>query len=151
MKFSLAVILLSASCLMAAPRLTFTKVFAGSTPEYVWLSVDRTGALQYKESPKEDEQPVKAQLPEADVASLFALAEKMGYFKSPLESGLKVANTGKKTFRYEGDSGPATEVSFNYSNDPNAQQLLERFEQVAATERAWADLDRTVHFEKLGV
>ncbi len=36
-----------------------------------------------------------------NVAALFSLAEKLGYFKSALESGLKVANTGKKTFRYE--------------------------------------------------
>jgi len=119
-------------------------------PPYVSIGIDRTGALEYKESPT-DEQPVKAQLAEADVAALFALAEKLGYFKGPLESGLKVANTGKKTFRYEPESGSATEATFNYSTDLAAQQLLDRFEQAAATERAYLELDRTVHFDKLGV
>ncbi len=45
------------------------------------------------------------------------MAEKLDYFKSPLESGLKVANTGKKTFRYENENGSSTEVSFNYSTN----------------------------------
>ena len=35
--------------------------------------------------------------------------------------------------------------------DVTAKQLLDRFEQIAATERAYIDLDRTVHFDKLGV
>jgi hypothetical protein len=129
----------------------FTKSFPGSNPDYVWIGVDKTGGLEYKESQKEDEQPVKAQLPESEVAGLFSLAEKLGYFRSPLESGLKVANTGKKTFRFEPETGAPTEAVFNYSLDVSAQQLLEKFEQIAATERGYLDLDRAVHFDKLGV
>ena len=64
---------------------------------------------------------------------------------------MKVANTGKKTFRYEPETGAPTEAVFNYSLDASAQQLLEKFEQIAATERGYIDLDRTVHFDKLGV
>ncbi len=79
------------------------------------------------------------------------MAEKLDYFKSPLESGLKVANTGKKTFRYENETGGATEVIFNYSTNETAQQLLDHFEQIAATERAYLELDRTVRYDKLGV
>ena len=30
-------------------------------------------------------------------------------------------------------------------------KLLNRFEDIAATERAWIDLDRTVHFDHLGI
>lgn len=152
MTFAILALTLSASSVYASgPRLVFTKSFPGSVPEYVSIMVEKTGGLEYKESLKDDEVPVKAQLPEADVASLFSLAEKLGYFKSPLESGLKVANTGKKTFRYEPESGSPTEAVFNYSLDVNAQQLLERLEQLAATERSYIDLDRTVHFDKLGV
>ena len=147
----LLLLTLAALTASAAPdRVVFTKSFPGSTPPYCAVRVDRTGALQYKESP-DDDQPVEAKLPDADVASLFALAEKLGYFKSPLESGLKVANTGKKTFRYEPESGPPTESVFNFSIIPEAQQLLDRFEQIAATERAWLELNRTIRFDKLGV
>ncbi len=141
----------SFAVLSAAPaRLTFTKSFPGSTPAFVFLQVDRSGALQYKEAP-DDAQPLKAKMKEADVAPLFSLSEKLGYFKEPLESGLKVANTGKKVFRYEPESGAATEATFNYSTNPSAQELLEKFEQIASSERAYIDLDRAIHFDRLGI
>ncbi|MFL6450537.1 MAG: hypothetical protein ACJ746_23080 [Bryobacteraceae bacterium] len=152
MKVALAALLFAAvPCFPAAPRVVFIKSFPGSVPAYVWIAVDKTGSLEYKESEKEDEQPVKAQLPDPDVAGLFSYAEKLAYFKAPIESGLKVANTGKKTFRYEPETGTPTEAVFNYSIDVNAQHLLEKFEQIAASERCYIDLDRTVHFDKLGV
>jgi hypothetical protein len=152
MKILPGALLLSASVLLTAatPKLSFIKSFPGSVPAYCSVDVDKTGALRYQESPADD-QPVKAQLSDSDAASLFALAEKLGFFKSPIESGLKVANTGKKTFRYQNEAGVPTEVVFNYSTDLTAQQLLDRFEQIAATERAFIGLDRTVHFDKLGV
>jgi hypothetical protein len=132
------------------PKLSYTRSFPGSTPEYFCVNVDRTGALEYKESPT-DEQPLKAQLPDADVTVLFDMAEKLNYFKTPIESGLKVANTGKKTFRYEDGNGPGNEVSFNYSLNEIAQQLQDKFEQIGQSERAYIDLDRTVRYDRLGV
>ncbi|MFL6353998.1 MAG: hypothetical protein ACJ74Z_19400 [Bryobacteraceae bacterium] len=146
----LFLLLLSVPLSAGAPKLIFTKSFPGSTPAYCFIRIDRTGALQYKESPADD-QPLTAQLNEGDTDALFSMAHKLDYFKSPLESGLKVANTGKKTFRYENENGSATETSFNYSIDETARQLLERFEQIGATERAYLDLDRAVRYDKLGV
>lgn len=139
-----------AQAMWAAPRLVMTKSFPGSTPAFASVTVERDGALEYKEAP-DDPQALKAKLSDADAASLFMLAEKLEYFKMPLESGLKVANTGKKTFRYEPETGAPTEAVFNYSINVNAQQLLERFEQITASERAYIELDRAVHFDKLGV
>lgn len=151
MKIMIAGLLAACSAWAAgSPTLVFTKSFPGSTPAYEFVSVDRTGALLYKESPTDD-QPVATHLAAADVAVLFDEAQKLGYFKSPLESGLKVANTGKKTFRYLDENGAATETTFNYSTDPTARLLLDKFEQIAASERAYLDLDRTIHFDKLGV
>ena len=133
----------------ATTKLIFTKSFPGSKPALVLLSVDRSGAIEYRE--QKDDPPTKAALPDADAASLFALAGRLDYFKSPIESGLHVANTGKKTFRYEDEAGVATEVVFNYSINEAAQTLLNRFEQIAATERAFLDLDSAAHFDPLGV
>lgn len=139
------------SALAAAPaKLTFTKSFPGSVPAYTYVSIDHTGAVEYKESPT-DSQPLRVQLRESEIAPLFSMAEQLNYFRSPLESGLKVANTGKKTFRYEPESGAASETTFNYSTDPTAQQLLERFEEIAASERAYLQLDSTMRYDKLGV
>jgi len=140
-----------ATSLFAGPaKLIFTKSFPGSTPAYCYVEIDKNGALIYKES-LTDDQPIKAQLPDGDVHPLFELAQQLEFFKSPIESGLKVANTGKKTFRYESEDGKTAEVVFNYSTIVAAQQLLDRFENIAETERAWIDLDRTVHFDHLGI
>ena len=142
--------LLAGSCLAAGPRLVMTKSFPGSTPAFASVTVDRDGTLEYKEAPQ-DEQALKTKLNDMETASLFALAKKLDYFKAPLESGLKVANTGKKTFRYEPEQGQPSECVFNYSLNPDAQLLLDRFEQIGSSERAYIELDRTIHFDKLGV
>ncbi len=133
-----------------SPRLIYTKTFPHSSPEYLKLVIDRSGALQYSEAPN-DPQPVTAHLSDSDTAQLFDLAGQLNYFKTPLESGLKVANTGKKVFRYEDGAGASSEETFNYSIDEAAQKLLAKLEDIASSERAYIDLDRTVHFDKLGV
>jgi hypothetical protein len=145
-----ALLLLVSLSLAAEERVTFTKSFKGSIPPYCSLQISRTGDLEYKEA-ETDDNPVRAKLSQGEVDSVFDMAGKLNHFKGALESGLKVANTGKKTFRYQAADGAVTEAIFNYSTDPNAQQLLEHFEQIAETERAFIDLDRTVHFDKLGV
>ena len=129
-------LVLTASVAVAAePRLIFTKSFPGSQPAYVWIAVDRAGAVEFKEAP-DDDQPVKAVLLHSDTSQLFELAGQLSYFKTPVESGLKVANMGKKVFRYEPDSGPASETTFNYSAIPAAQQLLDLFYH-SCTLRIW--------------
>jgi hypothetical protein len=135
---------------LSAQTLTFTKEFPGSKPAYTFVSVSKGGDLLYKEQPNDD-QPVKAQLPPNDTNSLFGLASKLNFFNDKLDSGLKVANTGKKTFRYDDGQGKISEAVFNYSTSPLAQQLLSRFENIAATERAYIMLDETSRFDKLGV
>ena len=132
------------------PKLIFTKSFPGSVPPYVSVSLDGTGVFQYSEA-LNDDKPLQAKMKQSDAAELFGLAQKLGYFKAPIESGLKVANTGKKTFRYLDENGAKSEVTFNYSTDVTAKALLDRFEQIAESERAYLDLDRTMRFDKLGV
>ena len=134
----------------ATPNITYTRSFPGSVPDFIYVNVDRSGALVYKESLKDD-QPLQTHLQASDTAPLFEMAEKLEYFKPPLESGLKVANTGKKTFRYENETGVCTEATFNYSTNDIAKALLARFEQIAASEQAYLELDRTIHYDKLGV
>lgn len=150
MKFLFFSTFLAASALAAPPSLTYTRSFPGSVPDYIYIHIDRSGALEYTETPKDD-QPLKTQLQEPQTAALFDLAQKLDYFKSPLESGLKVANTGKKTFRYVNETGVASEAIFNYSINETAQALLKKFEQIASTEHAYIELDSTVHYDKLGV
>ena len=82
--------------------------------------------------------------------SIFDLAEKLNHFKQPLESGLKVARTGDKIFRW--DNGAETsEAKFNYSIDENAKTLQDWFERISESERALMLLRRAIRFDKLGV
>ncbi len=99
----------------AAPRLFYSKYFKGSSPEYVAITVERDGQVTYQEA-KEDDNPIKIQLDRASVQEMFDLAEKLGRFQRPIESGLKIANLGLKTFRFE-DDAERHEIQFNYSQD----------------------------------
>jgi hypothetical protein len=145
------VLMLAAAGVMFAggPRVIFTKSFPGSSPAWLQISVERSGEAVYKEDPK-DENPLTFKLTEADSAAMFGLADKLDHFARPLESGLKVAFMGAKTFRYEGQGEPK-EAKFNYSEDLEAKTLLDWFERIAESERAYIDLERAVRFDKLGV
>jgi hypothetical protein len=145
----LAAALLVCSTLCAAPRLFYSKYFKGSVPEYVAITVERDGAVTYQEA-KDDENPIHVQMDPATAQELFDLSGKLDHFQHPIESGLKIANLGAKTFRYE-DGAERHEVEFNYSQDPDAQALLDRFERITETEQHFVNLDRTAHFQKLGV
>ena len=137
----------AAAC--AAPRVFYSKYFKGSVPEFVAITVERNGQATYQEA-KEDDNPIRIQLAAADTQELFDLVDKLDHFQHPLESGLKVANMGLKTFAFE-DGGEKHEIQFNYSQDPAAQALQDWFERISETESHLINLDRTAHYEKLGV
>ncbi len=149
MKTALAFILFAATASAEGPRITFTKVFPNSVPAYVEIAVDKDGDAYYNDEPK-GENPVKFKIGAADTAAIFELADKLEHFVKPLESGLKVAFMGKKTFKYE-DKGASHEATFNYSEDLEAKALLDWFERISETERYLFDLERAVRFDKLGV
>jgi hypothetical protein len=133
----------------AEPRIVYSKYFKGSTPEFVVITVDKSGHSSYKEA-RDDEQPLQFQLSETDTAQIFDLAGKLEHFSHALESPAKVANIGMKTFRYE-DGAAATEVKFNYTEDPNGKLMWDCFERIAETEQVYINLERSVKFDRLGV
>jgi hypothetical protein len=132
-----------------APLLFYSKYFKGSVPEFTAITVERSGQTTYQEA-KDDDNPIRVQMTEAETQQIFDLAEKLDRFQHPIESGLKVANMGTKTFRFENGT-EKHEVQFNYSLDTAAQALLECFERIAETEQDFIALDRSAHYDKLGV
>jgi hypothetical protein len=130
------------------PRVIFTKSFPGSEPAYVSIVVDRAGAVEYKEAKEDD--PDKFQLDPSEVAAIFDLAEKLQHFKGPLESGLKIARMGDKTFRWE-NGAETSQSTFNYSQDLNARALQDWFESIGESERALEDLKQAIKHDRLGV
>ncbi|HTS25504.1 MAG TPA: hypothetical protein VMH81_06500 [Bryobacteraceae bacterium] len=149
MKWSL--ILWFASALFAGdgPRLIYTRSFPGSVPAFMQVIVDKAGNTEYREA-VDDDLPVKFQLTAADTQTVFDLAGKLDYFKHPLESPLKVAFMGTKTFHYE-NGDQKSETKFNFSEDPAARDLQDWFERMAESAEHHIDLDRAAKYDKLGV
>jgi hypothetical protein len=133
----------------AEPSLFYSKTFPGSTPAYSEVALARSGAGLYREDPADD-QPVKFQLSPTDVKAMFDLADKLEHFQQPLESGLKVAKTGDKVFRWS-DGAAKSEQKFNYTLIAEAQALTTWFERITDTERSLLELERTARFDRLGV
>jgi hypothetical protein len=131
------------------PRITYSKQFPGSAPPYIGITLDKQGAGEYKEAP-DDDNPVKFQLTPSESVEIFSLAEKVDYFRKPLESPLKVAFMGTKTFRFE-DGSAKTEVKFNYSEDPSARALADWFERISESEQHLINLERAAKYDRLGV
>ncbi len=134
---------------VSAQRLVYTKVFPGSNPAYVKITITQAGALTYQEEANEPS-PDQVQLDAASTATIFELAGKLDHFKTKLESGLKVAKTGDKTYRWE-EGGSATETKYNHTNDEHARALQEWFEHISESQRILADLERTYKYDRLGV
>ncbi|MGO4883921.1 MAG: hypothetical protein ACLP59_24325 [Bryobacteraceae bacterium] len=131
------------------PHLFYSKSFPASTPAYVAINVDKTGAGDYREA-ENDDNPLRFQLTETETGALFGLAAKLGYFDHPLESNLKVAFMGTKTFRYV-DGAKKSEVKFNYSEDPSAQALADWFERISESEQLYTNLEVAAKYDHLGV
>jgi len=127
--FGLLVAVAGMAAAADVPRISYTKIFPGSDPAYMATTIDRNGAVTYRET--KDEEPEMFQMEADAVKAVFDLADKLDHFKRPLESGLKVAKTGDKTFRWE-NGAEASETKFNYSLDENAKTLQDWFERISA-------------------
>jgi hypothetical protein len=136
----------------ASATITFRKVFKSSYPEFVEIKVSDTGTGIYDIRQLSDEaSPQSMSIDAPIVQQIFELAAKLHNFDGvDLEMHRRIANLGSKTFRY--DRGSETHsVTFNYTLDRSAAQLLEVFEDLARQQTALSDLERTMHYDRLGV
>lgn len=147
-RFPLLALITAVAC-GAAPRIVYTKDFPGSVPAWVGITVEHSGETVYKEEVN-DPYPIKFKLRGDETAELFRLAGKLDKFTRPLESNLKVAKMGIKTFRFE-DGSNANEQKFNYSLDEDAKSLADWFEKIIESEQHMIRLERTVKYDRLGV
>lgn len=142
-------VLTAVSVYAADARLSFSKSFPGSKPAYFLVTVERDGTASYNET--EDADNAEAVKLEASAASqMFTLADKLDHFKKPIESGLKVANTGMKTLRWE-NGDEKSETKYNYSTIEDARLITDYFERIAESVRVFIDLKRAIRYDKLGV
>lgn len=88
---------------------------------------------------------------EANLQKAFQWAKAADYFQGQFESKTKnVAKTGIKTLEYH---GPAldTSATYNYSPNPNIQQLTKLFQSIAVTLEYGNKLAYQYRFDKLGM
>jgi len=133
-------------------RLTYTKVLRGSSPEYLSVSVDRTGSGTYDGRKLDDSpHPRPLKLSDATTQKLFELAAALDDFRSvDLESHKRVANLGMKTLTYE-EGAQKYQAQFNYSLRREAQELAELFEKIAAVEQHIAVLEYAAKYDHLSL
>ena len=149
MKTALLLLAAAATVLAGDPRIVYSKTFPGSTPPYYAVSIERSGSATYNESQDADNAE-HLQIEQKVTREIFDLAQKLDHFKHPLESGLKIANLGLKTLRWE-DGAESHETKFNYSTSEDAKALNEHFEHIGESARLMLDLDRVMKHDRLGV
>jgi hypothetical protein len=158
----IAVIFLAVSSLFAptgaaypaqASKITFRRIFKGSAPEFIEISVrDDSNAATFEiRQLDEDAGASKFEVSEGLRTKIFGLAADLNHFQAQdLDVHRKIANLGEKTFRWEQGS-VSHETKFNYTLNQAANQLLQIFEGLARQQEHYALLERRMRYDRLGI
>jgi hypothetical protein len=133
-------------------KLTYSRTFQGSLPEYLQITVDSKGFGAF-EGRKLDEtrNPCPFRLSPKTTERIFALAAQLHNFQSiDLESHRKVANLGQKALEYQ-TGNDVNRVVFNYTENRVAQELVEILEGVSTVEEHVTALEFEMKYEPLGL
>ncbi len=144
----LAIVLAAAD----APTVTYRRVFKSSSPEFIEIRVREVGGSTYDiRQLDEPAGPAPFDVGAPLRAKIFELAGQLNDFRDlQLDVRRRIANLGEKTFRYERGS-EAHEVTFNYTLNATANQLMQIFEGLARQQEHLAKLQRRVKYDRLGV
>lgn len=136
----------------ASARIIYTRTLAGSSPEYLAVTVNGDGSGSYVgRRLDEADHPRALRLSPATTQRLFALAAQLGYFKSiDLDSHKKVANLGRKTLTYE-NGNKKNQVEFNFTQDRAGRDLTDLFEGVANVEEQIDLLEYAIKYDPLSL
>jgi len=136
----------------SGPALVYRKIFKSSSPEFVEIKVWRNGTGQCDIRQLDDDaEPQPFELNPALAEKLFAMAATLKNFEGlDLDVKRRLANLGAKTFRLE-DGSRASEVTYNYTLNPTAQQLQVIFEGLGRQQEHLGILQHRLRFDRLGV
>ena len=136
----------------ANATVTFRKIFKSSFPEFVEIKVNDSGSGTCDiRQLNEEANPRAMQIDAPLVQAIFNLATKLHNFDGvDLEMHRRIANLGEKTFVYD-RGAESHHVTFNYTLNRDAAALLGIFEGLARQQTYLFDLDRTMHYDPLGV
>jgi hypothetical protein len=132
--------------------ITYRKVFKSSYPEFTEIKIGQSGSASYDVRQLSDTaSPQDAQISSALVARIFDLAAKLRNFDGiDIEMHHRIANLGQKTFTYQ-RGNETHSVTFNYTLNEPAAQLLSIFDDLARQQTDLSDLERTMRYDRLGV
>jgi len=133
--------------------MTFRRVFKGSSPEFIEISVREDSDLASYEIRQLDEDagasPFQVGAPLR--SKMFQLATGLKHFQGQdLDVHRKIAYLGEKTFRWECGT-EVHETKFNYTMNPAASQLLQIFEGLARQQEDADVISRRMKYDRLGV
>lgn len=136
----------------ANATVTFRKIFKSSYPEFVEIKISDSGSGTFDiRQLNEESNPRSMHLDAPLVQAIFDLAAKLHNFDGvDLEMHRRIANLGEKTFGYD-RGAESHHVTFNYTLNRDAAQLLNIFESLARQQTDLSDLDRTMRYDPLGV
>lgn len=136
----------------ATARITYSRTLAGSSPEYLAVSVNSDGSGSYVgRRLDEPDHPRALRLSPATTQRLFALAAQLHYFRSvDLDSHKKVADLGRKTLIYE-NGDEKNHVEFNFTQDRAGRDLVDLFEGVANVEEQIDLLEYAIKYDPLSL
>jgi hypothetical protein len=140
------------------PIITLDFVLSGSDPGHYSLAIDSTGRAAYlsEDVPAPGAklgQPytVKYVISQPTRARIFELSEKLHRFQGDFEfHGGRLANMGAKTFTWN-DGAKKSSTTFNYSTNPNLQELTRIFQEISTTIEHGRRLEYLLRFDKLGL
>ena len=116
----------------ANATVTFRKIFKSSYPEFVEIKVNQSGAGTYDIRQLNEESNPRAMQIDAPLVHR------------------RIANLGEKTFVFD-RGAESHRVTFNYTLNRDAAELLGIFEGLARQQTDLSDLDRTMRYDPLGV
>jgi hypothetical protein len=146
-------LLIASACLVAsaalsvpAPsgaKLTFRRVFKGSSPEFIEITVREDSDTAAYEIRQLDE--------DAGSLPFQVSAAQLKHFQGQdLDVHRKIANLGEKTFRWE-SGAEVHEAKFNYTLNSPAAQLLQIFEGLARQQEHVDLISRRMKYDRLGI
>ena len=136
-----------------AAKVTFRRIFQGSSPEFIEVSVqsDSSAATYEIRQLDEDAGAQAFEVGQALRSKIFALTQQLNEFQGQdLDVHRKIANLGEKTFRWQQGSA-SHETKFNYTLNPAATQLLQIFEGLARQQEHYVLLERRIRYDRLGI
>ena len=136
-----------------AAKLTFRRVFKGSTPEFIEITVREDSDVAGYEIRQLDEDAGASpfQVGAALRTKMFELAAVLKHFEGQqLDTRRKIAYLGEKTFHWD-CGGEVHEAKFNYTMNPTASQLLQIFEGLARQQENADLISRRMKYDRLGV